>query len=464
MQQLVQKFNFYKFDIQGNSAYNTLSVANPKIFQANPNLNRLSKSLFRRCRDKRRSIMPLKSKTKKRLECMSRNLVALVLMMTICVASVITVMAKTVEVTIVDNGEETSISIMDANQENVLETAVRYQRIQPVGEEDSVVFDSETNQLTIRRGIDVTVTADGETRKVDLYYGDTVAEAVEKAGFVYGENDVLSLDADKALEKDAEVTITRYYHVSVTADGKTQELLVKEGDVQSALDAASITLGKEDMADVKLDTALSEGLAIKVARVTYEEETKKESVDYAVKQVKTDSLYEGETKVQTKGVEGERTIVYRNKLVDGKVVETEEISNEVTKKPVDKVELVGTKERPSAAYASISADGTLIDHNGNKVSYVKSFTGRCTAYTGGGWTATGRPAQYGNIAVDPDVIPYGSKLYICSPDGSIVYGYATAADTGGFASMGYIMADLYFDTYQECANFGVRNMTIYVLS
>ena len=202
---------------------------------------------------------------------------------------------------------------------------------------------------------------------------------------------------------------------------------------------------------------------VTVSRVTYEETQETEAVAYSTKEEKTDSLYEGETKVKTEGVEGERTIVYRNKMVNGKVVETEEISNEVTTEPVDKVVLVGTKKKPSG-YASISSDGTLIDHNGNRVSYKKAFTGRCTAYTGGGWTATGRPAQYGNIAVNPDVIPYGSKLYICSPDGSVVYGYAIAADTGGFASKGYIMADLYFDTYEECANFGVRNMTIYVLS
>ena len=135
----------------------------------------------------------------------------------------------------------------------------------------------------------------------------------------------------------------------------------------SALKAASIELGEEDLVDTDLTGSVSEGQEITVSRVTYEEETKTEAVDYTTKEVKSDSLYTGETKVQTEGVEGERTIVYRNKLIDGKVVETEEISNEVTREPVEKVVLVGTKTRPSG-YASISADGTLIDHNGNKIS------------------------------------------------------------------------------------------------
>ena len=353
--------------------------------------------------------------------------------------------------------------MMDPSEKSVLETAVERQLVEPVDGDDQVVFNEEENTLTIRRGLTAEVAADGTTRTVKLYYGDTVAEAVEDSGFTLGENDVLSVDADTILREDAEVSITRYYHVTLAHDGEEQTLLVKEGDVASALEAANLTLGKEDYTDVPLDQALTEGLVVTVSRVTYEETQETEAVAYSTKEEKTDSLYEGETKVKTEGVEGERTIVYRNKMVNGKVVETEEISNEVTTEPVDKVVLVGTKKKPSG-YASISSDGTLIDHNGNRVSYKKAFTGRCTAYTGGGWTATGRPAQYGNIAVNPDVIPYGSKLYICSPDGSVVYGYAIAADTGGFASKGYIMADLYFDTYEECANFGVRNMTIYVLS
>lgn len=407
--------------------------------------------------------MSLKTMTKRNLNMMARNITALVVMMAICIGSVITVMAQTVEVTIVDNGEQTSVSMMDPSEESVLKTAVERQLVEPVDGDDQVVFNEEENTLTIRRGLTTEVDADGTTRTVKLYYGDTIAEAVEESGFTLGENDVLSVDADTILREDAEVSITRYYHVTLAHDGEEQTLLVKEGDVASALEAANLTLGKEDYTDVPLDQALTEGLVVTVSRVTYEETQETEAVAYSTKEEKTDSLYEGETKVKTEGVEGERTIVYRNKMVNGKVVETEEISNEVTTEPVDKVVLVGTKKKPSG-YASISSDGTLIDHNGNRVSYKKAFTGRCTAYTGGGWTATGRPAQYGNIAVNPDVIPYGSKLYICSPDGSVVYGYAIAADTGGFASKGYIMADLYFDTYEECANFGVRNMTIYVLS
>ncbi len=70
----------------------------------------------------------------------------------------------------------------------------------------------------------------------------------------------------------------------------------------------------------------------------------------------------------------------------------------------------------------------------------------------------------GRVAVDPDQIPYGTKLYIVSSDGRYVYGYAVAADTGGFVWNGSgTTVDLYMNTYSECMSFGRRTVEIYVL-
>ena len=94
-------------------------------------------------------------------------------------------------------------------------------------------------------------------------------------------------------------------------------------------------------------------------------------------------------------------------------------------------------------------------------SYSSVIYVEATAYTGGGTTATGTPARYGAIAVDPSVIPYGTRMYIVSDDGRWVYGYATAEDCGG-AIKGHII-DLYFDDYDTCIQFGRRNCTVYIL-
>lgn len=83
-----------------------------------------------------------------------------------------------------------------------------------------------------------------------------------------------------------------------------------------------------------------------------------------------------------------------------------------------------------------------------------------SAYTGGGLTATGiscvrKPFGLSTIAVDPDVIPLYSAVYV---EG---YGYAIAADCGGAIKGNKI--DVYFDDLQECYDWGVKDVTVTLL-
>ena len=171
-----------------------------------------------------------------------------------------------------------------------------------------------------------------------------------------------------------------------------------------------------------------------------------------------------------KGVNGVRTITVREKLVDGVVESTQELSNEITTQPVDRIVQVGTmvgSVAPNTKRATILEDGTLIDHEGNVVSYKSYKDGKATAYTaseGTTWTATGGKVCVGTVAVNPNVIPYGTRLYICSADGSFVYGYGVAADTGGALLSGRVLADVYYDTLAECNAFGRRNIRVYILN
>jgi len=78
-----------------------------------------------------------------------------------------------------------------------------------------------------------------------------------------------------------------------------------------------------------------------------------------------------------------------------------------------------------------------------------------------GITASGTKAQPGTVAVDPDVIPLGTKLYIASTDGSPDYGFATALDTGS-AIKGYRI-DLFMENNQDAMDYGRRQVKVYIL-
>ena len=72
-----------------------------------------------------------------------------------------------------------------------------------------------------------------------------------------------------------------------------------------------------------------------------------------------------------------------------------------------------------------------------------------------------REARVGAIAVDPTVIPYGTRMFIVTNDGEYVYGIATAEDCGGGIKGNHV--DLFFNTVEECFQFGVRDCIIYFL-
>jgi Uncharacterized protein conserved in bacteria len=395
------------------------------------------------------------------LQSVVKRAVALAVMIVLTVSSVITVTAATCNANVDYNGEKKSVQLLSDSTEDILKTAGI--KVKPA----DLVIRSEAQSggnvnLVVKSGYGITVLADGRTTPVNVHYGDTVADALGKAKITPAANDLVEPSNSTPVSDGMKVSVKRRFDITVTADGKNNSVLVPEGNVEQALKYANVSLDNEDLVSPAKDAAVAQGMKISVARVDYKDVTTTQALAYSNTTVKDASLYQGVKKVKTTGKSGTQSVVTRQKLVDGKVSSSATVSTTVTQKPVDQITLVGTKKRP-AGVATISSDGTLVDHEGNTVSYRQRITGRCTAYSGGGHTSTGRAASFGLVAVNPNIIPYGSKLYIASPDGRTVYGYAIAADTGTGVMTGRILADLYYPTNSQCKNFGVRNMNIYVL-
>lgn len=290
---------------------------------------------------------------------------------------------------------------------------------------------------------------------------------VEMCTFKLLQNNVQALDAatkDTTATYDGDLTLL--HNVTVCADDAKTVLCLQAGStVQDAVDASGITVQSADLLSVEQDTFVTDGLEIAVTRVDYKEYQKTFSVAYTTEVRYTSALRQGATKVEQAGKAGVRTVTYRDRLENGKVISTETLKDEVTTKPVKKIVFKGTKVGKVVSEAPFDI---ALDSAGQPLNYKKKLTGKATAYTtdrgdSGAWTATGRRAQVGVVAVDPRVIPYGTKLWIVSADGKQVYGYAIAGDTGGAVRSGKILVDLYYDTYSECERFGRRQMNVYIL-
>ncbi|MBQ0136349.1 MAG: DUF348 domain-containing protein [Oscillospiraceae bacterium] len=321
------------------------------------------------------------------------------------------------------------------------------------------------NKLVVKRAFPVTIDDGGEIIKVTI--AGTVADALSEAGLTCRSADKMNYKEDDLLVENMTIKITRAFTVDVTADGKTHEVEFLTGTVADVLSRLNITLGEDDEVSPSLNTELRAGNSITVYRVKYEERTAVESIKYETIYKTSSKVYKGTTEIEQEGKNGSKTVVYRDKIADGKVVKSTKLSEKVEKAAVNKIIVSGTKVKILSTSGQLSAIPMPYPlEDGIPTNVISTITGVSTAYYAapGKGTASGRPAQSGHVAVDPKKIPYGSELYVVTTDGKYVYGYCIAADTGGFVYNGSgVTIDLYFDTYNECVQWGSRQVCIYVL-
>lgn len=306
----------------------------------------------------------------------------------------------------------------------------------------------------------VYITDNGITRELKTNETDVYA-ILRSEDYELGTYDRVSCTIDE--NNSEHITIHRAFDITVTADGKTQTLPATDGTVEDALENAGITLGADDKLSCDPGEKVFAGMEITVTRIRYVVKTEENEIPYATEYIDNSNLAIGDNEVLTKGENGKHTVTVKETYVDGKLTETKQLSETVSKQPVAEVIERGTAI--NVPYAKMSDPAALKLVNGIPENYTRVVSGKSTAYSAyaGARTASGRYATVGTVAVNPNVIPYGSELYIVSSDGT-VYGYAIAADTGLALMDGRTTIDLFMGSYEDSCRWGVHYVDIYVLS
>ena len=320
----------------------------------------------------------------------------------------------------------------------------------------------------------------GQVHRVTTY-SSQVEEAYARTGVSVQSTDRVSMEQLGGIVR---VLIERARPVTITVDGVRQNTLAYNQTVAQLLTQQNISVGPHDLVTPALQTLAEAGMTISVTRRTVETEETPFVIPFETRRIASMELPYGTEALTQTGIDGAgisalQTIIYANGTV-----EQWQLPDNIVTAAVPEIITVGTKV-PEVALNSLSvtantivaiedkAEGgilTLVD--GTAVPFTQVISARATAYYAGscgkapghpayGITATGTVARVGAIAVDPKVIPYGTEMYIITPDGTIVYGFATAEDCGG--SIKGNKVDLYFDTAKECFSFGRRNVDVYIL-
>ncbi|MBR5516151.1 MAG: G5 domain-containing protein [Clostridia bacterium] len=242
-----------------------------------------------------------------------------------------------------------------------------------------------------------------------------------------------------------DVTMTIRVHgeeaIEVTSPVKT---------VGELLNSYNVSIGNNDVLNYTEETEIFSGMELTVDEIVVETFTQTTEIPFTSITRDSQTVPKGSTKVVQKGVNGSYTETVTQTFKNGVLTDTSTVTNEDSfVEPTDEITETGI-------------GGTYTDINGISYEYSYYMDVTATAYgTLSGYTATGKPVDFGMIAVDPSVIPLGTKVYLTgSTYGDM--GVHTAEDTG--AGIYGNKIDVFLgDDYDTLMQFGRRTMRIYIL-
>lgn len=280
----------------------------------------------------------------------------------------------------------------------------------------------------------------------------TVEELLKEQEIIVTAHDKVQPNLEEEITNNIEIQVNTAFSVTLSDGGKEHQVWSTSTTVADFLENQGITLNELDRIEPKAEEIVKANDIVKVIRVEKVTDVVEEPIKFAVVTKKDSSLAKGKEKIVNKGQEGLLTKEYEVVLENGKEVSRTLISEKKVRDKQDKVVAVGTKVAPVQVVSRGSETGE--EFYVNSTAYT-AFCNGCSGKTATGINLRANP-NVKIIAVDPRVIPLGTKVYV---EG---YGYAVAADTGSAIKGNKI--DVFFATKSEAYRWGRKKVKIKILN
>ncbi len=246
--------------------------------------------------------------------------------------------------------------------------------------------------------------------------------------------------------------------ITLVVNGEETKVSTLKSDVKSILEDQKVKYDDNDIVSTGFNKKLASGDRVEVINVEEKTVKEKKEIPFSTEVIKNANSTSGKTEVKEEGKAGENEVVYKLTYHNGDLVNKEYVKEIVKTKPVNKVVKevadvdmqVATSRGTSSRNLATSSSKTSTSQNGQSMKVV------ATAYSGHSITATGTKPKWGTIAVDPTVIPYGTKVYI--PQFDMVF---TAEDCGSAIKGNKI--DIFMNDSSTVYNWGRKTIDIRVL-
>ncbi|MBU3143999.1 3D domain-containing protein [Clostridium sp. CF012] len=306
----------------------------------------------------------------------------------------------------------------------------------------------------------ITVVVDGKQIKL-VTYQKTVETALRKAKIHIAVKDKIDKVLNSKVVNNDVITINHAINLKVFVDNKELNIASAEKDIALMLNTEKINLGSNDMVYPSIENKLSKDMNIIITRVKTETVQEKKPIDFKTVIKNDKDTLKSQSKVLQNGINGEKSITLDVTYKNGKEVNRKVIKEMVVKEPQHKIIAQGTmpartlSRGASSKALNIRATATSEKTLNVKATAYWAVDGINDTYTFSGRKAVRNSSGYSTIAVDPNVIPLGTKLYV---EG---YGNAIAADKGSGVKGNFI--DVFFNTREEALHWGVKYLKVRIL-
>ncbi len=275
--------------------------------------------------------------------------------------------------------------------------------------------------LDIKRAVPVTVVEDG--RPVTLQTSvETVKDALAEAGISLGPADKVFPAVGTTLNSGMQIEVSHAKAIHLWLGDQSQVIYSQAETLEEALVEAGYNFGPDDRVEPALGVAVTNDMVARIVRVTGQAFFEREDVVHKTVFKPDDSLTGLETR-RVQGHDGVRVTEYKIVIEDGVETERTYVGESFDPEPEDTVIYYSA--------SAINSTGSAVDlqvaetMNMYATWYNAASSGKAATNPAYGITRSGAPLTKGIVAVDPNLIPLGTRLYIPG------YGFAVAGDTGG---------------------------------
>ena len=210
--------------------------------------------------------------------------------------------------------------------------------------------------ITVNTAKKVALSVDGKETN-EWTNANTVGQALADLGVDAKGADLNAKASQRLKDKGNDIEVTTSKDLTVVADGKDHKVSAAVGTAKEALKDTGVKLDEDDFLSVPMSAEVSDGQVLTVNRVKNDTVKDKQAIKAEVETKKSDSLYEGETKVETEGKDGEKQVTYKVKTINGEEVKKEKKDEKVLSEPKTKVVIQGTKKKEEPADTGGSDSG-----------------------------------------------------------------------------------------------------------